>query len=1490
MTDAVQARDALALALYQAAGIPIAKTIDRRPLYVHRKLLNPKPLLSWARQNGIESPLAANDLHVTIVYSKEPVDWLAMGQAWSNRVEIEGGPRMLQRFGDALVLSFASYDLEDRHAQMRERGASFDFPQYRPHVTLSYKDPDVDAEELAPYAGKLIFGPEIFQPIEEDWSVGKAGVTLAKLKLAEAVAFARNGKLLAPHLGSGGEAAARFAAAPEQATFLKAITESELTGEPAFLGNPHGYVLHNPSVSTDLDELDNPEARLTFVSGEDPGSGLRGVSFEPRAGAGGAGSFEEPQFTEIPGKHRSAGVIIEEQDGRVWTINPLNAHKNYVETFPKGRVDGGASLRETAIREALEETGLQVELTGFAGDFERTESLTRYYFARRVGGDPTAFGWETQSVNLTPKEDLAEYVLHPADAPIISLLSGDNASVIKALTLVARMIEMGLDGAELDKAKGGSWKKQVRVPSGLPTGGQWTTYGSGKVGAAYAAGGEPLKLQIHGGSGPQSDQLNMQISAMEAAANLGAMTPYAQKLIAKEQPAQTYSSAAWASAKEAQSYLAAKAALPKPVAAEPAAEAPAAPGMMQLSTMTKVGPKPGGSSAGAVFQDASGTQWLIKSYDSELMARNEVASSKAYNALGVETPEMHLIDIGTEFKGSQSNGIAVASKMMDGLIPLNPSNPSHLAAAQKDFGAHVLLANWDAVGLGYDNLLLNPATGNMVMIDPGGSLLMRAMGKPKGAAFGNEATEIDTLRNAQMNPTSAKVFGPMTESQMIESVATAANAWSLASGPMLLGKSLGEDAGLSVAAKLDARAKGLLQKTAAMQANQASTTAMDTTKTGIVKPKDPEHINPTVAAAAKAPDSLIQDSIDQSKANVEAIKGDFKSNLFNGKQDGADEWYKKKVNELVSIAEKGDVNAVIEATYVPGKPSTTKKPNYQNYLKAHAEAVKLAEAVAAKNLKQGVGGTAEGSLLTGAAKISAAQLGAAKTATGDSPIDPPSVATAALLQPTVPKAPASQPLAVSAAVPPLPKLTSATNANLGLVAKAEQMKAIAEKGGDGAAAEIQAIALTIAGTNSFNKKAKAYAADLIATVGGQAAIDAMPTADKAIAFEAGLKAASVITTGAIKETIQDFGGFSLKTVTEQQFKTIGEQLNSPQSYTNWQGGGKGLSSKAEINKANEAIEQAIYAAAKGADVDQAAALAAVEAIDPGPSKHTNAYKAHILKTIKEGAHEITVVKSTEMITAAGGKFHPAEAAKAIANEVAIPQNFNALGHQKFYHHVLGAKVDSGVARALYDAIPDKVVSVSSKEVTALWDKSAILSSQHKAALQGHVGTNAATGKSWSTENNALRNGDVGTPAWAGAIKKAKLINEALTDIPEGMVVSRKISHGTAKEWAAKAGQVMNDPGINSTAVKGHGNHYPWSGGVQLRMKFAGASGAYVGGAKGRSGAIGLAGENELILPRNTKWLIVGERTAEMKVGDPFSLGNQTGTIIDVLVLPHDAPE
>jgi hypothetical protein len=140
------------------------KITNMQTLYVSRPLLNGNEIREWAKKQGFESTLSEDDMHVTIAFSKSPVEWPS-----SKKTDFVNDTknRNIRKFGDAIVLTFPSKILEKRWQEFMDLGASWDFPSYKSHITISYNDMDIDSIE--PFFGELKFGPEEFKKIDDDW-------------------------------------------------------------------------------------------------------------------------------------------------------------------------------------------------------------------------------------------------------------------------------------------------------------------------------------------------------------------------------------------------------------------------------------------------------------------------------------------------------------------------------------------------------------------------------------------------------------------------------------------------------------------------------------------------------------------------------------------------------------------------------------------------------------------------------------------------------------------------------------------------------------------------------------------------------------------------------------------------------------------------------------------------------------------------------------------------------------------------------------------------------------------------------------------------------------------------------------------------------------------------------------------------------------------------------------------------------------------------
>jgi len=142
---------------------------EKKSLYINRPLINTNDLIAWAKSQGIEKNLDPKDLHVTIAYSKEKVDW-SLIKSQKNNIVVENGKRSLEFFGDgAVVLRFENEELRKRWQELRKLGANWEYADYKSHITLCY-DSELDLSNIEPYKGKLIFGPEKIEEVDEDWS------------------------------------------------------------------------------------------------------------------------------------------------------------------------------------------------------------------------------------------------------------------------------------------------------------------------------------------------------------------------------------------------------------------------------------------------------------------------------------------------------------------------------------------------------------------------------------------------------------------------------------------------------------------------------------------------------------------------------------------------------------------------------------------------------------------------------------------------------------------------------------------------------------------------------------------------------------------------------------------------------------------------------------------------------------------------------------------------------------------------------------------------------------------------------------------------------------------------------------------------------------------------------------------------------------------------------------------------------------------------
>lgn len=115
-----------------------------------------------------------------------------------------------------------------------------------------------------------------------------------------------------------------------------------------------------------------------------------------------------PGPLSIPtGMKAAYGGVVFDQEGRVLLREPLNHFDGYVWTFAKGRQNPGEKPEATALREVLEETGIQARLLALIpGEFAGGTTVNRYFLMEPDEEAPSGqHDRETASIRwATPEE------------------------------------------------------------------------------------------------------------------------------------------------------------------------------------------------------------------------------------------------------------------------------------------------------------------------------------------------------------------------------------------------------------------------------------------------------------------------------------------------------------------------------------------------------------------------------------------------------------------------------------------------------------------------------------------------------------------------------------------------------------------------------------------------------------------------------------------------------------------------------------------------------------------------------------------------------------------------------------------------------------------------------------------------------------------------------------------------------------------------------
>jgi len=172
----------------------------------------------------------------------------------------------------------------------------------------------------------------------------------------------------------------------------------------------------------------------------------------------------------------------------------------------------------------------------------------------------------------------------------------------------------------------------------------------------------------------------------------------------------------------------------------------------------------GGSTGATLVQDKDGNKFVYKTGNSPGHIANEFVADELYRAAGVKVPPSKLY---------QEGGKTVKlEEYKEDLVELNSlsgdKKKAAIAKVQENFAIDAALGNWDVVGAGQDNIMVDKK-GEVWRIDNGGSLAYRAQGALKGTKLDSSMNDFDTMQTP-LNAGAYSVFGNLSPGEKLHTL------------------------------------------------------------------------------------------------------------------------------------------------------------------------------------------------------------------------------------------------------------------------------------------------------------------------------------------------------------------------------------------------------------------------------------------------------------------------------------------------------------------------------------------------------------------------------------------------------------------------------------------------------------------------------------------------------------------------------------------------
>ncbi|GEM_PF-1387813 len=130
-------------------------------------------IMEYIKENNIPHKTNPNEerKHVTLIYSKKYCPDMVAQPETVHAATIKGLEVFNTQDGKrALVLLLDAPTVVARHEQlMAEHPATYDYPEYKPHITLSYDIGDLDETQLVPLEKIVELSDEYVEELKLDW-------------------------------------------------------------------------------------------------------------------------------------------------------------------------------------------------------------------------------------------------------------------------------------------------------------------------------------------------------------------------------------------------------------------------------------------------------------------------------------------------------------------------------------------------------------------------------------------------------------------------------------------------------------------------------------------------------------------------------------------------------------------------------------------------------------------------------------------------------------------------------------------------------------------------------------------------------------------------------------------------------------------------------------------------------------------------------------------------------------------------------------------------------------------------------------------------------------------------------------------------------------------------------------------------------------------------------------------------------------------------